>query len=212
MAFFGLGVGGQNGQQFGGDSGRGSKRNFGPHSAYCSWEAGFMANRAPAGSAKSQTCMNRINLYDILCHIYPIDIARQMSYFVIYWYISMKILGIQARINENGRIVVPAVIRKGMGLKLGDSIVMSLDDGVLRIEPLRAPTESSPQDSGRVQVDRRTRNASFKRPGTGTARGVPDRDGRVARLTRRLLSRALTIPASRCRLPHQLLPEPRSQH
>ena len=61
-----------------------------------------------------------------------------MSYYVIYWYISLKIEGIQARINENGRIVVPAVIRKGMGLKLGDSVVMSLEDGVLRIEAHRA--------------------------------------------------------------------------
>lgn len=50
----------------------------------------------------------------------------------------MKIEGIQARINENGRIVIPAVIRKGMGLKLGDSVVMSLADGVLRIEPQHA--------------------------------------------------------------------------
>lgn len=47
----------------------------------------------------------------------------------------MKIQGIQARINQNGRIVVPAVIRKAMGLKLGDTIVMSLEDGILRIEP-----------------------------------------------------------------------------
>ncbi len=62
-----------------------------------------------------------------------------MSYYVIYWYISMKIDGIQTPINQNGRIVIPAVIRKGMGLELGDSVVMSLEDGVLRIEPLRAP-------------------------------------------------------------------------
>jgi AbrB family looped-hinge helix DNA binding protein len=47
----------------------------------------------------------------------------------------MKIEGIQAHINQNGRIVIPAVIRRAMGLKLGDSIVMSLEDGVLRIEP-----------------------------------------------------------------------------
>jgi AbrB family looped-hinge helix DNA binding protein len=47
----------------------------------------------------------------------------------------MKIEGIQTRINENGRIVVPAVIRKAMGLNLGDSVVMSLEDGVLHIEP-----------------------------------------------------------------------------
>lgn len=55
----------------------------------------------------------------------------------------MKIMGIQARINENGRIVVPAVIRKAMGLKLGDSVVMSLEDGVLHIEPRRAPYRAS---------------------------------------------------------------------
>lgn len=47
----------------------------------------------------------------------------------------MKMEGIPARINQNGRIVIPAVIRKAMGLKLGDSVVMSLEDGVLRIEP-----------------------------------------------------------------------------
>jgi AbrB family looped-hinge helix DNA binding protein len=69
---------------------------------------------------------------------FPLDSAINVTYFVIYWYISMKIEGIQARINQNGRIVVPAVIRKGMGLKLGDSVVMSLEDGVLRIEPHRA--------------------------------------------------------------------------
>lgn len=47
----------------------------------------------------------------------------------------MKMEGIQARINQNGRIVIPAVIRKAMGLELGDSVVMSIEDGVLRIEP-----------------------------------------------------------------------------
>jgi AbrB family looped-hinge helix DNA binding protein len=61
-----------------------------------------------------------------------------MAYYVIYWRISMKIEGIQARINQNGRIVIPAVIRKGMGLELGDSVIMSLEDGTLLIEPLRA--------------------------------------------------------------------------
>jgi AbrB family looped-hinge helix DNA binding protein len=49
----------------------------------------------------------------------------------------MKVEGIQARINQNGRIVIPAVIRKGMGLELGDAVVLSLVDGVLRIEPQR---------------------------------------------------------------------------
>jgi AbrB family looped-hinge helix DNA binding protein len=50
---------------------------------------------------------------------------------------TMKIEGIQTRINRNGRIVIPAVIRKGMGLELGDAVALSLVDGVLRIEPQR---------------------------------------------------------------------------
>lgn len=41
----------------------------------------------------------------------------------------------KARINENGRIVIPAEIRAKMDLKPGDFVVMKLDeDGVLRIE------------------------------------------------------------------------------
>ncbi len=36
--------------------------------------------------------------------------------------------------NDNGRIVIPANIRKSMGLRPGDVVVMSLEDGVLRIE------------------------------------------------------------------------------
>jgi AbrB family looped-hinge helix DNA binding protein len=43
------------------------------------------------------------------------------------------------RINENGRIVIPAEIRQKLGLKPGDAIFMKLEsDGVLRIESLRA--------------------------------------------------------------------------
>lgn len=61
----------------------------------------------------------------------------------------MKIEGIQARINENGRIVIPAVVRKEMGLHLGDSVVMSLEDGVLRIEPQRARFRRAQESLGK---------------------------------------------------------------
>lgn len=45
-------------------------------------------------------------------------------------------INVKSRINANGRIVIPAEIRKNMGLKPGDVVVMSLEnDGVLRIEP-----------------------------------------------------------------------------
>lgn len=38
------------------------------------------------------------------------------------------------RINANGRIVIPAAMREKLGLKKDDSIVMEVEDGVLRIE------------------------------------------------------------------------------
>ncbi len=66
----------------------------------------------------------------------------------------MKILGVQSRINENGRIVIPAVIRKGMSLKLGDSVVMSLVDGVLRVEPLRARVRRAQDESPSIAITR----------------------------------------------------------
>jgi AbrB family looped-hinge helix DNA binding protein len=43
-----------------------------------------------------------------------------------------------ARINENGRIVIPAAIREQMGLKAGEAVVMEIEDGILRIESHRA--------------------------------------------------------------------------
>jgi AbrB family looped-hinge helix DNA binding protein len=84
--------------------------------------------------------------------IFLIDANTLVSYHVIYWYIPMKIMGVQARINENGRIVVPALIRKSMGLKLGDSVVMSLESGVLRIEPHRARLRKMQDESAMAAI------------------------------------------------------------
>jgi AbrB family looped-hinge helix DNA binding protein len=47
----------------------------------------------------------------------------------------MNIQNVITRINDNGRIVIPAGIRNQMGLKAGDAVLMTLQDGVLRIEP-----------------------------------------------------------------------------
>jgi AbrB family looped-hinge helix DNA binding protein len=44
---------------------------------------------------------------------------------------SRPILG---RINENGRIVIPAALREEMGVKPGDAVLMEVKDGVLRVE------------------------------------------------------------------------------
>lgn len=44
-----------------------------------------------------------------------------------------------ARINPNGRIVIPAAVRDQMGLNPGEAVVMEIDaDGILRLESHRA--------------------------------------------------------------------------
>jgi AbrB family looped-hinge helix DNA binding protein len=45
---------------------------------------------------------------------------------------------IRCKINQNGRIVIPAAIRREMGIKAGESLLMEVEDGVLRIESHRA--------------------------------------------------------------------------
>jgi AbrB family looped-hinge helix DNA binding protein len=60
------------------------------------------------------------------------------------------------RVNENGRIVIPAKIRAQMDLKPGDSVLMKLEeDGVLRIESHQARIR-------RIQEEFR----KFAQPGT----------------------------------------------
>ena len=43
-----------------------------------------------------------------------------------------------ARINEQGRVVIPARIRREMDLQPGETVVMRIEDGVLQIESHRA--------------------------------------------------------------------------
>jgi AbrB family looped-hinge helix DNA binding protein len=45
---------------------------------------------------------------------------------------------VSSKINQNGRIVIPAAIRRQMGLNAGDSLLMDVEDGVLRLETHRA--------------------------------------------------------------------------
>jgi len=44
----------------------------------------------------------------------------------------------KSKINENGRIVIPALIREQMGLKAGETLFMTVDGDVLRLESHRA--------------------------------------------------------------------------
>jgi AbrB family looped-hinge helix DNA binding protein len=60
----------------------------------------------------------------------------------------------KARLNDNGRIVIPAAIRQEMGFAPGDTLLMDVEDGVLRIE-------SYPARIRRIQKE----IAQFAKPG-----------------------------------------------
>jgi AbrB family looped-hinge helix DNA binding protein len=47
-------------------------------------------------------------------------------------------LNAKARLNPNGRIVIPAAIREQMGVKPGEWLYMDFEDGALRIETFPA--------------------------------------------------------------------------
>lgn len=45
------------------------------------------------------------------------------------------------RVNENGRVVIPAVFRKRLGIKAGDEVMLRIEDDELRITTLRRNIE-----------------------------------------------------------------------
>ncbi|HEX8818256.1 MAG TPA: AbrB/MazE/SpoVT family DNA-binding domain-containing protein [Terriglobales bacterium] len=45
------------------------------------------------------------------------------------------------RINENGRVVIPASFRKALGMNAGDEIVLRIEDDELRISTLKQRIE-----------------------------------------------------------------------
>jgi len=55
------------------------------------------------------------------------------------------------RVNENGRVVIPASFRKALGINVGDEIVLRIEDDELRITTLRRRIERA-QESVRRYV------------------------------------------------------------
>jgi AbrB family looped-hinge helix DNA binding protein len=45
------------------------------------------------------------------------------------------------RINENGRVVIPASFRKALGINPGDEILLRLEDDELRISTMKSRIE-----------------------------------------------------------------------
>lgn len=45
------------------------------------------------------------------------------------------------RINQNGRIVIPATYRKAMGVDVGDEVILRMEDDELRITTMKRKIE-----------------------------------------------------------------------
>jgi AbrB family looped-hinge helix DNA binding protein len=45
------------------------------------------------------------------------------------------------RVNENGRVVIPASFRKRLGIRIGDEVVLQIKDDELRIITLKRNVE-----------------------------------------------------------------------
>jgi AbrB family looped-hinge helix DNA binding protein len=50
---------------------------------------------------------------------------------------------IRARVNENGRVVIPASFRKALDINAGDEIVLRIEDDELRITTLKQRLEKA---------------------------------------------------------------------
>jgi AbrB family looped-hinge helix DNA binding protein len=47
----------------------------------------------------------------------------------------------RARVNENGRVVIPASYRKALGIKAGDEVFLRMEDDELRITTMKRKIE-----------------------------------------------------------------------
>ena len=47
----------------------------------------------------------------------------------------------RTRVNENGRVVIPASYRKALGIKAGDEVILLMEDDELRITTMKRRLE-----------------------------------------------------------------------
>lgn len=47
----------------------------------------------------------------------------------------------RTRVNQNGRVVIPASYRKALGIKAGDEVILRMEDGELRITTMKRRLE-----------------------------------------------------------------------
>jgi AbrB family looped-hinge helix DNA binding protein len=49
----------------------------------------------------------------------------------------------KARVNDNGRVVIPAAYRKVLGIKAGDEVILRVEDDELRITTMQRRIENA---------------------------------------------------------------------
>lgn len=64
----------------------------------------------------------------------------------------------RTRVNENGRVVIPASYRKALGIKAGDEVILRMEDDELRITTMKRRLERA-----------RRRIRQYVRPGVSLA-------------------------------------------
>ena len=51
----------------------------------------------------------------------------------------------RTRVNQNGRVVIPASYRKALGIKAGDEVILRMEDDELRITTMKQRLERARQ-------------------------------------------------------------------
>ncbi|MGA9528186.1 MAG: AbrB/MazE/SpoVT family DNA-binding domain-containing protein [Terriglobales bacterium] len=51
----------------------------------------------------------------------------------------------RTRVNQNGRVVIPASYRKALGIKAGDEVILRMEDDELRITTMKLRLERARQ-------------------------------------------------------------------
>lgn len=51
----------------------------------------------------------------------------------------------RARVNQNGRVVIPAAFRKKLGIRAGDEVILRVEEDELRITTLKRNIERAQQ-------------------------------------------------------------------
>jgi AbrB family looped-hinge helix DNA binding protein len=80
-----------------------------------------------------------------ICHLYSAVSLCYNNVIVLFKCHRLKHMTMQeetrTRINENGRVVIPASFRKALGINIGDEVVLRIEDDELRISTLKRRIE-----------------------------------------------------------------------